>query len=238
MPVKIAASLMCANLLDLARDIRALERGEVDLLHIDVMDGHFVPNLALSFELAEKVVRNTQVPVDLHLMVARPENFIEAIRRVGPLAVSYHIESTVSPVRLTRTLKAMGIQVGVALNPSTPAEAIRYLVEEVDFALLMTVEPGFAGQKFIPQVLPKIRTVRQMLDSFLKGRAIVVDGNLTPEWAKQCIVAGATVLVAGTSSLFREGADLYTTCRDFRAHVNNVEQQRVSAVSLDLLGSS
>lgn len=220
MPIKIAPSLMCANLLDLRRDISELERAHVDMFHIDVMDGHFVPNLALSFELAEKIARSTSVPLDVHLMVDRPENFIEAIRRVNPAYVSFHVESTVNPIRLARTLKSLGIQVGVALNPSTPAEALAYLVEEIDYALLMTVEPGYAGQKFIPQVLGKIKVVRRMLDSSRGGtKALEVDGNLNVERANQCIANGASILVAGTSSLFVEGADLYSACQNFRNQI-------------------
>ena len=216
MPVKIAPSLMCANLLELKRDIAELERAKVDMFHIDVMDGHFVPNLALSFELAEKVARSTRIPIDLHLMVNRPESFIESVRRVAAAFVSFHVESTDNPIRLARTLKSLGVEAGAALNPSTPAETLTYLVDEVDYVLLMTVEPGYAGQKFIPQVLKKIRTVRGMLDASRPGRALVVDGNLDAEWARQCIAQGASVLVAGSSSLFRDDIDLYTACQNFR----------------------
>lgn len=220
MPVKIAPSLMCANLLELRQNIAELERAQVDLFHIDVMDGHFVPNLALSFDLAEQIARSTKIPLDLHLMVDRPEDFVESVRRVGAAYVSFHIESTANPIRLARTLKTSGIQVGAALNPSTPADALTYLIDELDYVLLMTVEPGYAGQKFIPQVLGKIKQVRQMLDAAGPGRALEVDGNLNAEWARQCIAQGASILVAGSSSLFRKGTDLYTACLDFRAGIN------------------
>ncbi len=226
MVVKIAPSLMCANLLELRRDIADLERAQVDLLHIDVMDGHFVPNLALSFDLAEQIARSTTIPLDLHLMVDHPENFVDAVRRVGAAYVSFHIESTNNPIRLARTLKEAGVQVGVALNPSTPAQVLTYLVEELDYVLLMTVEPGYAGQKFIPQVLGKIRAVREMLDASGAGKALEVDGNLSAEWARQCIAHGASILVAGTSSLFRKGADLHTACLDFRNHIRRDEAQK------------
>src|SRR5687768_7141282 len=145
MPVKIAPSLMCADLLDLKRDIAELERAQADLFHIDVMDGHFVPNLAMSLELAEKIARSTAVPLDLHLMVDRPEDFVEPVRRVGAAYVSFHVEATPNPIRLARTLKALGVRVGAALNPATPAEILAYLVAELDYVLLMTVEPGYAG---------------------------------------------------------------------------------------------
>lgn len=225
MPVKIAPSLMCANLLELRRDIAELERAQVDMFHIDVMDGHFVPNLALSFDLAEQIARCTAIPLDLHLMVDRPESFVDSVQRVRAGYVSFHIESTANPIRLARTLKASGIQVGVALNPSTPADALTYLVEELDYVLLMTVEPGFAGQTFIPQVLKKIKAVRQMLDASQAGKAIEVDGNLNADWASQCVANGASILVAGSSSLFCEGADLYTACRDFRNRIGAPRHQ-------------
>jgi len=224
MPIRIAPSLMCADLLELARDIAELERAVVDMFHIDIMDGHFVPNLALSFELAAKIAACTRIPLDLHLMVDHPERFIDAVRRVGAASVSFHIESTTNPIRLARTLKDLSLQVGVALNPSTPAEALTYIAQEVDFVLLMTVEPGFAGQKFIPQVLGKVRAVRQMLDSFGPGKALQVDGNLSAEWASRCVAHGASILVAGTSSVFRDGVDLYTACRDFRARLSHADR--------------
>lgn len=225
MSVKIAPSLMCADLLNLRRDIAELERAQADLLHIDVMDGHFVPNLALSFELAEKIAQNSRIALDVHLMVDRPEDFVEAVRRIKPAYVSFHVEATPNPIRLARTLKSLGLRVGVALNPSTPAEALTYLVEELDYVLLMTVEPGFAGQKFIPQVLGKIRVVRQMLDATRAGKELEVDGNLNVERSEQCIAHGASILVAGTSSVFIKGTDLYATYRSFHDRIRHSESR-------------
>jgi len=222
MQVKIAPSLMCADLLSLRADIEQLERARADVFHIDIMDGHFVPNIALSFDLTERISACTRVPLDLHLMVENPEDYIQLVKKVAPAYVSFHVESTAHPIRMIRALKSHGTQVGVALNPSTAADSLTYLIDELDFVLLMTVEPGFAGQKFIPQVLGKIQVVRQMLDARSPGRPIEVDGNLNAERAAQCIRNGASILVAGTSSVFIKGADVYTSCQQFREQLQRV----------------
>ena len=162
------------------------------------------------------------MPLDVHLMVEHPEDFVDAVKRVSPAYVSFHIESTVSPIRLARALKSSGASVGVALSPSTPADALSYVIDEIDFVLLMSVEPGYAGQKFIPQVLGKIETVRRMLDASSTPKALEVDGNINVDWGSQCVEKGASILVAGTSSVFREGVDLYTAYRDFRSRMDAV----------------
>ena len=216
MHAKIAPSLMCADLLALRRDIAELERAQIDLFHIDVMDGHFVPNLALSLDLVQQITRCTRIPLDVHLMVERPESFIENVRKSGAASVSFHIEATNNPIRLARSFKSLGLQVGIAMNPATPAEAIAYLVDDIDFALLMTVEPGYAGQKFIPQVLGKISAVRELLDASGPNKELEVDGNLNVERSRECIAHGASILVGGTSSIFRPGVDVYTACQAFR----------------------
>jgi ribulose-phosphate 3-epimerase len=155
-------------------------------------------------------------------MVEHPESYLDALQRVRPAYVSFHIEATTNPIRLARTLKASGVRVGAALNPSTPPDGLTYLAEELDFVLLMTVEPGFAGQKFIPQVLGKIKAVRQLLDASGSGKELEVDGNLNAGWASRCVANGATILVAGSSSVFSKGADLCASYRDFRRQIGTI----------------
>jgi ribulose-phosphate 3-epimerase len=220
MPYKIAPSLMCADLLRLAEQLKELERARVDFLHIDVMDGHFVPNLALSLDLARQVKNHTGLPLDVHLMVNNPETYIEAVRILAPQRISFHVEATANPIRLARSLKSEQTRVGLAINPATPPELLTYLLDEIDYVLVMTVEPGFAGQAFIPEMLRKIQCLEKIAVTRKKQVEIEVDGNLNSKWASQCIQHGASVLVAGTSSVFRDGRNLYDACLTFRQEID------------------
>ena len=222
MQFKIAPSLMCADLVRLDRDIEELERARVDYLHLDVMDGHFVPNLGLSIDLASQIQACTKLPLDVHLMVANPESYIERITKLSVRRVSFHWEATANAIRLARAFRREGTQVGVAINPSTPPEALRYLFKELDFVLVMTVEPGFAGQKFIPQMLCKIEALRCLLSVENKDCEIEVDGNLDARWASECLRGGASVLVAGTASVFRGDGEIYRACVEFRRELDRL----------------
>src|SRR5208283_3400220 len=156
----IAPSLMCANLLQLESQIHELEREGARLFHIDIMDGHFVPNLGLNFDLVKQVQSITDIELDVHLMVDEPEQYIERILALKVSRVSFHIEAVRTPIRLAKAIKAGGTKVGIAINPATPVEALRHVLDDCDYVLIMTVEPGFAGQKFIPSMYEKIRAVR------------------------------------------------------------------------------
>jgi len=218
----IAPSLMCANLLQLESQIHELERAGARLFHIDIMDGHFVPNLGLNFDLVKQVQSITDTDLDVHLMVDEPEQYIERILALKVSRVSFHIEAVRTPIRLAQAIKAGGTKAGIAINPATPVEVLRHVLDDCDYVLIMTVEPGFAGQKFIPSTYEKIRAVRQELDKIRSDIDIQVDGNLDAETSPRCIEHGATILVGGSSSVFRRDKDVYSAYTEFRARVSNL----------------
>ena len=216
---RVAASLMCADLLNMGRDVEKLERAGADLLHLDIMDGNFVPNLALSMELGRQIKKVTRIPLDVHLMVTNPESYQSRIHDMKIDYASFHIESVQAPARLVRTLKAGGTKVGIALNPCTGLDCLPWLIEELDFVLLMTVEPGFAGQLFVKSVLGKIAALRKLMMSHGVEVPIEVDGNINAQTATWCVENGASILVGGSSSVFRPGVDLALAYRDFRREI-------------------
>lgn len=218
----IAPSLMCANLLQLESQIHELERAGARLFHMDMMDGHFVPNLGLNFDLVRQVQSITDVELDVHLMVDEPEQYIERTLALKVSRVSFHIEAVRAPIRLAKAIKGGGTKVGIAINPATPVEALRHVLDDCDYVLIMTVEPGFAGQKFIPSMYEKIRAVRQELDKIRSDIDIEVDGNLDVETSRRCIEHGATIIVGGSSSVFRRDKDVYSAYTEFRARVSNL----------------
>lgn len=222
----IAPSLMCADLLQLRSEISELERAGARLFHLDVMDGHFVPNFGLSFDLVRQIRNITDAGLDLHLMVDAPEQHVERIRALKVDYVSFHIEASHAPLRLAQAIKATGAKVGIALNPSTPVGALRHVLEEVDYILIMTVEPGFAGQSFIPAMYEKIREVRQELDKLCLSTDIQVDGNLNAETSVRCIERGATILVGGSSSVFCRKRDVYSAYTEFQERVAKLCEQK------------
>ena len=217
---QIAASLMCANLLNLQRDIEELDRAGIDIFHIDVMDGHFVPNLALSLEIVRQIKLITRTPVDVHLMVGNPERYCSSVCDLKLEYASFHLEAAKAPLRLIRDMKAGGTKVGIALNPCTGLESLPWVIEEIDFILLMAVEPGFAGQVFVRGILPKIATLKKLMSRYGVDLPIEVDGNINPETARRCLENGATILVAGTSSIFKPGKDLYSALREFQGEIS------------------
>jgi len=216
LPVKITASLDCANYMNLLADIRKLERGGVDMLHLDIMDGHFVPNYALGTNLLRKLRPETKLIFDIHLMTNNPDVMIPIFINLGADIITFHVETTSRLHQMVGSIKNLGKKVGLALNPSTPPSVLEYILPYVDMVLVMTVDPGFVGQKFIPEVIDKVRQVRSMIESASLKVDIAVDGGIgekTVPWLKK---AGANVFVAGTSSIFSGKEEIETAAHNFR----------------------
>lgn len=197
--VKIAPSILSADFSNLGEEIKDVERGGADYIHVDVMDGHFVPNITIGPLIVDAIRPVTKLPLDVHLMIENPDAYIEAFAKAGADYITVHVEASRHLHRTIHFIKSFGVKAGVVLNPATPVNAIEHIIEDIDMVLLMSVNPGFGGQKFIPSVLSKIAAVKEMADSKGLEIEIEVDGGVNEETAKQCIDAGANVLVAGSA---------------------------------------
>ncbi|MCK4343399.1 MAG: ribulose-phosphate 3-epimerase [Phycisphaerae bacterium] len=195
-PIRIAPSVLDADFGYLAEQIAAVEAAGADLLHLDVMDGHFVPNLSLGVPVVAGIKKCTELFLDTHLMITDPSKYAPAFVDAGADSITFHIEVVEQPFELVDQIRALGVKVGVALNPGTPAEAVLEIIERVDIVLVMTVWPGFGGQKFMTECLEKIELLR---DRLRPEQWLEVDGGLNVETAPPAVAAGADTLVAGTS---------------------------------------
>jgi len=202
-PPLIAPSLLSADFARLAEEVKAVESAKADLLHLDVMDGRFVPNITFGPLVISAIRPHTSLPFDVHLMIVEPSRYIEEFAKAGADWICVHAEAEIHLHRTITRIKELGKKAGLALNPHTPLEMVEYLLSELDFVLIMTVNPGFGGQKFIPQVLKKIERLRKMIDERGLKTLIEVDGGINKETAKDVISAGADILVAGTA-VFKE----------------------------------
>jgi ribulose-phosphate 3-epimerase len=199
-PVQIAPSILSADFAALGSAITAVERGGADLIHVDVMDGHFVPNITIGPPVVRSLKRVTQVPLDVHLMITDPDRYIEAFAAAGAAMISVHVEVLNHLHRTVHAIKALGVRAGVVLNPATPVVALEQIVEDVDFVLVMSVNPGFGGQTFIPRSEAKLREVRAALDRAGNTSAPVeVDGGVDLTNVARVVGAGARILVAGSA---------------------------------------
>ncbi len=202
--VHIAPSVMCADLCNLEADIRELEAAGVNMLHFDLMDAHFVPNMPIGLALIQQLRSKTDCAFDIHLMVENNDFFVDAVAEIGVQQVAVHVESAIHLDRTLSLIQAHGIKAGAALNPATPLSVLHYVLERLDFVLIMTVNPGFAGQKVVPATLQKIAECRTFLDEHGVSLPIEIDGNVSFENIPKMVSAGADILVGGTSSVFQE----------------------------------
>jgi ribulose-phosphate 3-epimerase len=197
--VLIAPSILSADFGRLAEEVRAVEAAGADWIHVDVMDGRFVPNITLGPPVVRAIRAATRLPVDVHLMIVEPERYVADFRKAGADRISVHVEASPHLHRTLQHVRALGAGAGVVLNPHTPEESIRYVLEDVDLILVMSVNPGFGGQSFIPSALPKLRAVRAMIDKAGHDIALEVDGGVSGVTSGDVVRAGARVLVAGSA---------------------------------------
>ena len=200
--VKIAPSILAADFAYLAKAIKGAEAAGADYIHVDVMDGHFVPNITVGPPVVRCLRRVTNLPLDVHLMIDEPMRHIPAFAEAGADGLTVHVEATPHLHRVLQQIRSLGVRPGVTLNPGTPTAAISEVIDDIDLVLVMTVNPGFGGQILIEHTLNKIRRVREMLDSAGSDADLEVDGGIEPQTTEQVVAAGATVLVAGTA-IFR-----------------------------------
>lgn len=197
--VKIAPSILSANFADMKSGLEIMEKANADYIHCDVMDGVFVPNITFGFKMIKDIDNITDIPLDVHLMIIEPERYVQRFVECGADIVTIHVEATNHIQRTLAIIKEAGAKAGVVLNPATPLETVKYILDDVDMILLMSVNPGFGGQKFIPAVLDKIKDLREIIDKSGKNIDIEVDGGVSPKNARELALAGATVLVAGNA---------------------------------------
>ena len=195
----IAPSMLSANFLYLEKDIDMINNSEADWFHLDVMDGRFVPNISFGIPVIQAMKRATKKVCDVHLMIEQPENYVEAFHKAGADVLSVHIEASIHLHRTLQHIKALGMKAGVAVNPHTAINQLEAIVQEVDVFCLMSVNPGFGGQKFIPQTIDKIKALKQMILASGSKALIEIDGGVTLDNAASIIAAGADVLVAGNT---------------------------------------
>jgi len=197
--VQIVPSLLSADFAALGDAVARAERGGADMIHVDIMDGHFVPNLTMGPAIVKSLKRVTRVPLDVHLMIEAPDRYAEAFVEAGASSLTVHVEAVVHLHRTVQLIKSLGVKAGVALNPATPVTALEQIAGDVDYVLVMTVNPGFGGQTFIPRSTSKVRAVRDLLRREGSTAPIEVDGGIDVHTAPAIVAAGADILVAGNA---------------------------------------
>jgi ribulose-phosphate 3-epimerase len=217
--VKIAPSILSANFLKLGEEIKAAEAAGADMLHIDIMDGHFVPNITIGPSIVESIRKITSLPLDVHLMIEEPDRYLGDFIKAGADYLTVHYEACVHLHRTVQWIKESGAKAGVSLNPATPVWSLEHILPDTDLALLMSVNPGFGGQNFIPQVIDKIKILKKLLAEQRLSTLIEVDGGVKLDNALDIISAGADVLVMG--SAFFNSKNYGTFIKQFRKILEN-----------------
>ncbi|ARJ39998.1 ribulose-phosphate 3-epimerase [Sporosarcina sp. P21c] len=202
--IKIAPSILAANFAKLGEEVNEVEKAGAELIHIDVMDGHFVPNITMGPIVVEALRPLTGLPLDVHLMIENPDDYIEAFATAGADYITVHVEACPHLHRTLQLIKSTGAKPGVVLNPHTPVEQIMHVLEDIDMVLFMTVNPGFGGQSFIHSVLPKVKQLSDMIKERNLSIEIEIDGGINEETIKPCVEAGATIFVAGSAIYGKE----------------------------------
>jgi len=202
--IRIAPSILSANFIKLGEEIKAAEEAGVDMLHIDIMDGHFVPNITIGPFIVESIRQVTSLPLDVHLMIEEPDTYLRDFIKAGADYVTVHLEASVHLHRTVQLIKETGVKAGVSLNPATPVWSLEHILPDIHLVLLMSVNPGFGGQKFIPQALDKIRILKKFIEEKGLTTLIEVDGGINIDNAKDVASAGADILVMG-SAFFHSG---------------------------------
>ena len=221
--VKIAPSILAADFARLGEQVAEAERAGADRIHVDVMDGHFVPNLSMGAPIVASLRRVTQLPLETHLMISNPDSYLDEFVEAGADSFLVHWEGNTNLHRTIHRIRSLGKGVGVAINPATPAAVLEEILQEIDQVLVMTVDPGFGHQHFLHTTKPKIRRVRQMIERIKPACDLAVDGGIDAETAREVVEAGANVLVAGTS-VFGDSEGVAAGVKGLRASVQLLRQ--------------
>jgi ribulose-phosphate 3-epimerase len=220
--IKIAPSILAADFARIGSEVKEAEQAGADYIHVDAMDGQFVPNLTMGPLIAEAVHRSTSVPLDVHLMIMDPERQIEAFRDAGASILTCHVEACLHPHRVIYEIKRAGMRAGMAINPSTPLESVRWILPDLDLLLVMSINPGWGGQKLLPLALPKLREARRLIDSLGLNTEVETDGGIHADNAPDIVRAGATTLVAGTA-VFDQGDGIGPAMARLRSAVESAQ---------------